>query len=326
MRKDLARISRSLVCPLFAGLLVAVVAPGCHSDAAPDEVAIEGAVTNELINGDDLAALAEGESLRVNLGADKVLYHFEFDRPLDWKRIALQFPGNAEVTMDQAMKEAFEHPYSPLEAASHRFVITADPANFGLTEDEITTLRTEGMLTREGRSGAPRAQPQTVDTCIEQTIYFNVTIIVNGVPQTIPCAHTILVCGGTPACSPVSTFNGHNYLFCENQESWDDAQAYCRSFGMNLATINSVGEEGWLYANASAISTQKWWIGLNDRASEGSFVWASGEPVSYTNWYAGEPNNAGGNEDCGQMNRFYPNHGWNDEPCSFHFRHICESD
>ncbi|MFO0874115.1 MAG: lectin-like protein [Phycisphaerales bacterium] len=42
------------------------------------------------------------------------------------------------------------------------------------------------------------------------------------------------------------------------------------------------------------------WIGLNDVASEGNFVWWCAEPVNYTNWQPGEPNN-GGNSDFTEL-------------------------
>jgi len=39
------------------------------------------------------------------------------------------------------------------------------------------------------------------------------------------------------------------------------------------------------------------WIGFNDIAKEGSFVWSSGEKVTFKAWASGEPNNVNGNED-----------------------------
>ena len=62
---------------------------------------------------------------------------------------------------------------------------------------------------------------------------------------------------------------------------------------------------------------------------EGDFVWSDGTPVGYTNWNSSEPNNSGGNEDCGQLNRFNENNSnepgtWNDEPCNTGMPFICE--
>src|SRR5262249_23259674 len=52
--------------------------------------------------------------------------------------------------------------------------------------------------------------------------------------------------------------------------------------------------------------------GLTDAAMEGTFVWVSGEPVTYTNWNPGEPNNSGGNENYTEM--LGSNGQWNDQP------------
>lgn len=44
---------------------------------------------------------------------------------------------------------------------------------------------------------------------------------------------------------------------------------------------------------ANAPGSGRIWLGLNDVATEGTFVYTSGEPTTYTNWEPGEPNNVG---------------------------------
>ena len=38
---------------------------------------------------------------------------------------------------------------------------------------------------------------------------------------------------------------------------------------------------------------KSFWIGLTDLFHEGSFAWVTGEPVTYTNWAKGQPDNGG---------------------------------
>ena len=117
----------------------------------------------------------------------------------------------------------------------------------------------------------------------------------------------------------------HVYQFCTTAASWTTGRDACRADGYELVTINDSAENTWVDGVADSYTTGKWWTGFNDRASEGSWVWVSGQSSSYAPWGAGEPNNGGGSEDCGQINRFHPALTWNDEPCSTPFPYICEA-
>ena len=123
----------------------------------------------------------------------------------------------------------------------------------------------------------------------------------------------------------VQNNGGHAYMFCTTSQSWSNARSTCNSYGYDLLTIDDATENAWADSTADSYSTSKWWVGLNDISSEGSFVWEDGTAVSYTNWGGGEPNNSGGNEDCTQLNR-YSNQTWNDEPCNSAFYFVCEAD
>lgn len=82
--------------------------------------------------------------------------------------------------------------------------------------------------------------------------------------------------------------------------------ATCTRVGYHLATLHSAGENSWLVSTAYPWPTHRWWVGFNDRASEGNWVWVDGAPVTYTNQAGGEPNTIN-DDDGGQVNRFHPN-------------------
>ena len=65
------------------------------------------------------------------------------------------------------------------------------------------------------------------------------------------------------------------------------------------------------------------WLGLNDLAKEGTFVWdSSGKTPSFTDWKSGEPNNKG-DEDC--VNLFIHDFAkWNDASCHSKYRFVCQ--
>ena len=105
----------------------------------------------------------------------------------------------------------------------------------------------------------------------------------------------------------LGSYGVNNYYVSNSASNWSTANQSAISNGGHLADISSSGENSFL---ASKISTYSW-IGYNDVASEGSFVWSSGSQSTYTNWRSSsnEPNNSGGNEDYTLL---HTNQEWSD--------------
>ena len=93
---------------------------------------------------------------------------------------------------------------------------------------------------------------------------------------------------------------------------WPDAEAWATKLGGHLVTINDQAEETWLEATFPGPH----WIGLNDVAQEGNWVWSSGEQITFTKWIPEQPDNAlivPEGEDFGVMNWTYNDaFGWDD--------------
>jgi len=101
-------------------------------------------------------------------------------------------------------------------------------------------------------------------------------------------------------------YNGHTYFMSNSMATPETAHANAIALGGHLVTINSAAENAFV----SAMSPNYMWIGYTDRDVEGTFRWITDEPVTYTNWAPGEPNNAGGNEDWAVIN--WGSDKWND--------------
>ena len=103
----------------------------------------------------------------------------------------------------------------------------------------------------------------------------------------------------------LGSYGVNNYYVSNSASNWSTANQSAISNGGHLADISSSGENSFL---ASKISTYSW-IGYNDVAIEGTFVWSSGSQSTYTNWRSNEPSNSGGNEDHTIL---WPNQEWSD--------------
>lgn len=107
--------------------------------------------------------------------------------------------------------------------------------------------------------------------------------------------------------------NGHLYEAVEAPAgiTWNEAEAYAAAHGGYLASIGSKEENAFVFKiidNAgfwlNSPQGQSWgpWLGgakiLKPSETKEGWVWShSNEPLTYTNWGPGLPDNAGGHED-----------------------------
>ena len=110
-----------------------------------------------------------------------------------------------------------------------------------------------------------------------------------------------------------SPLTGNFYTLTPDM-TWLDAEAWSQDFGGHLVTLRSWEEELWI--KNFFCDVRPFFIGLNAIGRvHPDFVWSSGEPVTYTNWAPGEPNNessCGSPEPVTIMNDI--NDQWNDVP------------
>jgi hypothetical protein len=150
-------------------------------------------------------------------------------------------------------------------------------------------------------------------------------------------------------------FDGHCYLFRDEERTWEEAVDDCEGRGAHLVTISS---EGRTRADFDAENQFVWqlggmvpvWIGATDgkppnAPGDGTFYkWITGEPMTFDAWSSGQPNNGQGSctegtscscedgacyEHCGFQwanAGVDPNTvpGWNDRLCEHKIAHVCE--
>ncbi|MCL2245155.1 MAG: hypothetical protein FWC03_11945 [Treponema sp.] len=108
-----------------------------------------------------------------------------------------------------------------------------------------------------------------------------------------------------------SPSSGKRYEVVNQSMNWENAKLEAERRGGYLAVITSAQEQSTIESLVSRDGTMEcYWLG-GYRNTNNTFVWITGEPMSYTNWYPGEPNNTYGTEDKMEYMQHHSGR-WND--------------
>jgi cysteine-rich repeat protein len=113
--------------------------------------------------------------------------------------------------------------------------------------------------------------------------------------------------------------DGHGYRVIWGRATFDEAVSICADRGGYIAALTTPDEAAIVLAQVPADPRVRAWIGANDRTTEGSFVWTTGEAFSYAGWAAGQPAADG---DCAALAADLG--GWDDVSCTGRRPFVCE--
>ncbi|XP_021374576.1 perlucin-like [Mizuhopecten yessoensis] len=126
---------------------------------------------------------------------------------------------------------------------------------------------------------------------------------------------------------------GSCYHVVRIKATWPESDVYCHAVGSDLATIETREEQhylaGLLAANAGAYNPPQFWIGGNDIAEEGNWIWLKSKtPIGdqdYSNWINGDVLPVTADENCLMITKG-GRWQWEDNNCDDHYFFVCEKD
>jgi len=129
---------------------------------------------------------------------------------------------------------------------------------------------------------------------------------------------------------PALTISGKCYRISKEKKNFDDASRICSYHGGKPIEPKTKAINDEIATEAKYVNTYSLynWIGINDKGTEGKWVYNSdGQEISWSNWDSGQPND-GSSANCAYTygSSSSPAHGkWFDVPCTtFNFYFICE--
>lgn len=133
--------------------------------------------------------------------------------------------------------------------------------------------------------------------------------------------------GYTPPPTPVCRTMGAGYTEIDGRRyylkkgsaatTWTAAKADCESIGAHLSVFSDLDENDHVDGQFAGDS----WIGLSDRATEGTWTWVNGSTDAYRNWGAFAPHANDTTRSCVAVSI-----SWQDVDCGDKKEYSCECD
>jgi len=191
-----------------------------------------------------------------------------------------------------------------------------DPGSvFGVGTTVVTATATNAVGTSQKTFTITvnDTQAPTITSPFDITVNVDQGVCGAVVNYAIPTANDNCGTGTPPTTLAGHTFkgerNGHTYFLSNVKATPEVAHANAIAAGGHLATITDAAENSFI----SGFIADFMWIGATDRDVEGQWGWITNEPMNYTNWAGGEPNDAGAGEDWAVINWGGVNNpSWND--------------
>ena len=199
------------------------------------------------------------------------------------------------------------------------------PSVLGQTTKTKQTVENTAMAT--GTTGQKVTSEIKVETGILQVTTSTSTATSTGTTGMRSTESTILSTTNLPQSTALSgntcesgwsLFGNRCYKFSPEATDWASAKYLCECGGADLVSIASQAEDNFV---ASLIGSEESWIGLNDLATQETYVWTDGTTFSYNNWNTNQPSNTNNNQDCVKMKT---DGKWDDVTCSKSIKYVCE--
>ena len=158
-------------------------------------------------------------------------------------------------------------------------------------KEKLDRLLSSVVYTADRSEGLSNGDTITIDATYDNDIASEMNAVIIGTETTIP------VSGLTEFPSYLQDaieYNGHYYEVINEPLYWSEAEARCEQKGGHLATITSADEQSFIMSLTESYGQKyNYWLGGTDEGHEGSWLWVTGEPWTYSNWKSNQPDNGG---------------------------------